>query len=250
MTVSSVNIGTGVILVAGATVTITVPAGGVPANSNIYVLVTEFEVLGAISTNGTVSDTAGNTYTELTGGVNDAEGDRFQIFEVHGASALTVGNTIVYHLTSATNLAAISAFYATGLVTAISAYDSATKSVVTFNNANPAANQSGTPSIAGELFIAMAGWVSNLSSAGYALDTSNGWTKPPPTLVEGNATAFPGFFYGVAGGLQVNATTAKLTTTPTFSYTTNIQGATIVIGLKPLVPAKPIFFPTKIRLRR
>lgn len=232
--------------VGAATISVTVPSGGIPAGSGIYVYV--YERSGNVLSNGSVADTAGtpNTYTELSGGIHDVANGNTQIFQTFNSYALTSGETITYTLAETTSyrFAVMSVFYVTGLLTS-NPYDSATLNSSLIATAQPSSIQSGTPSVSGEMFLTMAGWVyDTFSPAGFTLDTANGWSAPPPTSIETGNSPYNNQYLGVAGGQQVNSGVGKLTTNPTFSNTAQLYGATVIIGLKPAtgVVSSPFFF--------
>ena len=217
----------------GVSISVTIPAAGIPARSGIYVFVYEDPYSNAAISNGSVSDTAGtpNTYTEIGVGYEDPVGGRTQIFQAYNSNALGSGNTITYTMYVTGNYAVMSVFYVTGLRTSSSPLDAATLTTQTFGYANPAALQSGVPSVSGELFISMAGWQNdNGSTSVFSLDTSNGWVAPPPTGISG-VDPTPTHF-GIAGGAQVNAGVSTLTTAPTFTSHTGLFGITAIFGLK------------------
>ena len=224
-----VDIGTASVGSVGSTLALTVPSGGVPAGSAIYVYLYEGATAGAVTVNGSVADNAGtpNSYTEVTGGSEDGASSRLQVFQAYNSNALTSGKLISYTPVVITNGVVMSAFYITNVST--NPYDSGTKHIVTFGGANPAANQSGTPSVAGEIFLASAGW-SSIPNPGYSLDTGNGWAGSPPDAVQVSTASD---FIGTAGGEQLNSGTGKLTTQPTFSTSTGVFGSTIVFGIIP-----------------
>lgn len=210
----------------GATVAITVPAGGVPAGSSIYVYAFEYNGSGG---NGTFADSGSNTYSSI-GSSTNANNNSGAIFQAFNVTALTSAQTITYTQHGGADFSSISAFYVTGLTTT-NPFDAATLATVNFvSNTNPVANTSGTPAQGGELFIAMAGWA-NVGTAGYTLDSGNGWTTTPPTLKETNNGG--GVFVGVAGGVQINAGTGTKVTQPTFSSLSGgANGVTVILGLK------------------
>ena len=222
----------------GSNPSVTIPIGGIPAGSAVYVAVYEASIGSFVTANGLVADNAStpNTYTELSGGVEDGSGARLQIFQAYNSNALASGNTITYTLTSVTNRAVMSVFYATGLTTT-NPFDG--KHTTIFTSSPIAGNLSLPPSVAGELFIAVAGWENFSTSAGYTLDTGNGWAVPP-TAIESTFSTSVTNYYGVGGGTQVNSGTGTLTTQPTFTATTN--GSTIILGLKPATTTPSPFF--------
>src|SRR5262245_18245845 len=99
----------------GSTVSVTVPAGGVPATALICVAVCD---RSGVAPGGSVSDSKGNSYAAVVGasrgGVTSNGYGR--IFRAYNATALVSGNTITYTKGSSGARAAISAFYATGIL--------------------------------------------------------------------------------------------------------------------------------------
>ena len=223
------------------TISVTVPTGGIPAGSGIYVAVTSTPP----SYIGTVADTATipNTYTEISGGSTTIF-NRTQVFQAYNSNALTSGQTITYTLNGSPAAAAMTVFYVTGLLTTGNPFDSATLNTAVFNNtgSQPTGTVSGTPTVPGEAFLSIAGWLQRTQiTAGFALDTANGWTAPPPTLVEFNDTGYSDSYLGVAGGFQVNAGTGQLTTQPTFTNLSGLELNIIILGLKPAPPPSSSF---------
>lgn len=209
MAISVTNIGTANSTTAGgATATITVPGGGVPAGALIGLVATE--TASTTAAGGTVTDTGLNTYTAQTPiSLNGVTTNGFsQFFWVNNATTLISTNTIVYAKQTALGRATISAFYVTGLATS-SVLDSAVTASATGTGTSPSVT-SGTPSVAGDLFVAIAGWSAVLSRT-YTQDTGHGWAAPPTAVNPSGTVA------GLGGGNQVNAGTGTIQFTPTIN---------------------------------
>lgn len=226
MAIVVTNIGTGTS--AGATTTISV-GSNIPAGATIYVLASEFPLTLQPTSPGTVADGT-NTYTNIAFAVPVAGArPNAQVFQTQLTAQLNSGSTITYTPLSSGNGQAITAFYVTGLISG-NPFDAATLATSFWNSGPPVPVTSGTPSLAGELFLEVTGYGIATSSPGFTLDTGNGWTNTPPAVIEGNSG---GFFYGVGCGAQTNAGTSTKTGSPTFTSVNVLGGALIVLGLKP-----------------
>lgn len=220
MAISITNIG----VATGATSvnpTVAVPAGGVPANALIVVAVADDSLSGVVGS-GTMSDTI-NTYlsTAAIGNNNAPATNGFgQMFYSAGVSALTNSNSITYTKVLLTATASISAFYATGIATS-SPLDTAVTATATSAGANPSVT-SGTPSVAGELFVAILSMRRGAAPA-FTQDTGHGWAIPPNSELIALAA--------IGGGTQVNAGTGTITFSPTI--TTGVTTSAVqVFGFK------------------
>lgn len=201
MTISVINIGT-TSNTTGATVAITVPAGGVPAGALIFIGITEFTSTGPGG--GSVSDTH-NTYTSVQAKFNNNAsaqgfGDSFYAANV---TALTSSDTITYTKKVSGAQCGITACYAVG-ITPTNPLDTAATAVTTGLTSSPTVT-SGTPSGAGELFF---GLVTQNSGGVPGFVQASGWATPPNEPTATNNTA-------VDGGNQVNAGSGTLTFNPT-----------------------------------
>lgn len=230
MTFTVTNIGTKVGAGGGggaSTTVVTVGVGGVPAGANIYVGKVEVNSGGPGFFTGSCSDSKGNSYANKISVQDISQWSEGATFQARNVTALVNGDTITYSKGNPASYTAMSAFYVTGMVTASDPYDSATAATGTNQGG---ATVSGTPSVAGELFIAVTGfWDDANSSAGYSLDTSNGWAAPP-TFVQDNTGG--GDFQGVGGGTQVNSGTGTKTTHPTFSGPDTVRATQMIFGIK------------------
>jgi hypothetical protein len=200
---------------AGATVAVTVGAGGVPSGCIIVVQVAESANSAPA---GSVADSASNTYVaEVGANHSGATAQGFgRVFDVVGAAALVNTNTITYTKAVSGSAASISACYVTGAATT-SPLDTAVTASATGNSTTPSVT-SGTPTIAGELFI---GFSSENNVRVYT--QASGWASPP-TLVN---AAIP----FTLGGNRVNAGAGTLTYNPTLAISANWMAA--VIAYKP-----------------
>ena len=215
---------------SGTTISVTIPTGGIPAGSAIYVFVLE----GGVTVNGSVADNAStpNTYSLLTSQKIIYSSGTQQIYQSYNSNALVAGNTITYTRSTPNSPVVMSVMYVTGLMISGNPYDSVTLNYVAFNGgAQPGANLSGTPSVSGEVFLAVLFWWDTVTHT-VTLDTANGWISPPPTTVS-LYSGGGGYYIGFEGGYQINAGTGKLTTQPTISSVTdNTIGGTFIFGLK------------------
>lgn len=223
MTIATTNIGTAGAIALG--VSASVGAGGVPSGSLIVVCIQDTTV-GAAT--GSVADTAGNTYTLIASKSpnNSSTNGAAQMFYAWNSSALSSGNSITYTGTDASRSKSISAFYATGIQTSSDPLDTAVTVTGSSAVASPSALVSGTPAVAGELFVACLGR-NNPTGAVFSQDTTHGWATPPNAASEGSGSPHS----GINGGSQVNAGTSTISWQPTFN--TGANSGSIVAGFKP-----------------
>lgn len=203
MAIAITNIGIGSNL-AGSTATRAIPAGGVPAGALLICCIADASpsLLGG----GSISDTI-NTYTAVTAVANNGSilNGFGQLFYAENVTALTSANTITYTKAVTGNRATIDALYATGIVSSGS-LDTAVTATTTGSSTTPSVT-SGTPALAGELFLAFA--TVNVASA-YTQDTGHSWATPPTAS---NAQI------SIGGGTQVNAGSSPITFAPTWGTT-------------------------------
>lgn len=158
---------------AGATIAVTVPAGGVPAGALIVVFIGEQDtVIG-----GSVADTAGNTYTAVGGKVNSTPNCYGRFFYAYNVSALVSANSITFTKHTSGSRAVITAWYVTGSQIASDPLDAAV-SATNSGNVTSQTVTSGAPSVAGELLVACCCFAGT--------DTDNltndaTWSNTPPT---------------------------------------------------------------------
>lgn len=170
------------------------------------------------------NDSKGNVFTTITsrGNNNTTQGYGQLSYSVL-TSAVTTSDTFVV-----TNLGGdaiiISVLSASGL--SASPLDTAVTAAASGNSTAPAVT-SGTPSVAGELFVT---WVSAKNAPTLTIDAT--WTTPPldNVSVPSNETG--------GGGYQINAGTG--TKTNTSSLNTGISWAAFIVGFKPAI-AQTVF---------
>lgn len=190
---------------SGTTVTIT--GVTVPAGAMIFCFASE-----AQSAIGSFTDTV-NAYTKL-GLLNGQTNPIAQASYVPVASSLS-GGTITYTRGgSAGDSAAISALYATGLSGV--PLDSAVTAAASGNASAPSLT-SGTPSVAGELFIAVH------SNSGSSSTADPNWSAPPDTDTANNTHVY--------GGNQINAGFGTKSYNPTGNQT---RWNAAIYGFEPL----------------
>jgi len=212
------NIGSSTTVVGGV-VTITIGAGGVPAGAHTVVAVS----WNSTVTQPTVADTAGNTYLIGGGGSvqannNVAANGAGGVFRQRTGLALVNGNTITVTLGGTATLAAVDAFYVTGLLNAGS--DSTGTYNVAFGSSTTPSVTSGVPVRQGELFVAIVTGATLISS--FTQDTTNAaWGTSAPAGSISNAAPVLGV------GFVVNTGTGTLTYAPTFG-TSDAWAATVV----------------------
>jgi hypothetical protein len=243
--ISITNIGTN----SGQGVTVvSVTTGTIPAGSLIVVEV--FEAYAGPTGIGTVTDTAGNSYVVKTT-LNVNTGNYFGVFEVYNSKALSSGNSITYTLNNSPDTANVSAFYATGALATSDPYDSAVLATVTNGSGSPSALQSGTPSVAGELFVAAMATRAggNSEPNDFIQDSGHGWAAPPNyTEINPNGSTL-GPYYADAGGSQVNSGTGELTFTPTVNFSAGTTFAEAILGFEPApVPAAAVARPSMLEI--
>jgi hypothetical protein len=192
------------------TVVLTTTAA-VPAGALICVLVC---VGGSETSIGTLADSSLNSYVNA----KNASSVVAAIFYVKNATAMASGHSITYTIVTPGNAVAMSAFYVTGINTS-APLDTAVGATA-FGVSSAATITSGTPAVAGELFVAM---LTTGTAVTITQDTTHGWASPP------NESDVPSSLK-VAGGTQVNAGTGTKIYSPSIS--TSGWSATVV-GFKP-----------------
>jgi len=211
---------------SGATVTLT--GVTVPAGALIFVVAVEY-IGGTNTTGGSISDATNGSYTAgtaLPNGDNPSYVQyrgfgRYYYFPNSGALS---GATITYTKNSNNAQAAISAFYATGIL-ATSPLDTA---VTASNSDSPSTNPlftltSGTPSVAGELMVAV---VTTDATGWFVQDTGHGWAVPPISVYTGGTGE-------INGGTQVNTGTGTKSFSPGNNSGQARNYAAWVLGFKP-----------------
>jgi hypothetical protein len=212
--VNSVGTGTST---SGSSLTITVPAGGIPAGSVIVVAVSDRT--SSYGSQG-VSDSAGNSYARAAGtfGLNVC-GAFYYAFNV---SALTAGQTIT--ITKAgTDHTSASAVYITGTKTTDPINAGATATANATSASQPSVT-SGTPSVAGCLFLAMAA----VPGATGVYTADSNWATPPLSVETGTG----GADREVDGGHLTDAGTSTHAFNPSYSAAPAAWAA-VVIAIEP-----------------
>ncbi len=219
MAFSVTNIGTGS-SVSGANFNIAVPAGGVPAGATIVVFVSDRN--GSIGSQA-VADSKGNTYTRITS-VIAGTSTLCSVYYAYNVSALSSGDTITI-TKAATDRAAASALYVTGIASG-DPLDSAATNTATVSNGQPSV-ASNTPGTANDLFL---GAVSTPGASGtFTQDSTHGaWSTPPDGVSSGSGSSDR----QIAGGHLTGSGTSTQTYAPTFSSTPTFASS-IIIALKP-----------------
>lgn len=205
----------------GATLAVTVGAAGVPAGSLIAVAITEFTTTG---TQGTISDNKSNVYTFIAAGTlnNNPGGGLGAIYYVKNSIALVNGDIITYTKHSSGVVCAMSVVYAAG-IDVTSPLDIAVTTIATGFNATPSVT-SGTPSVAGELFLgAVMTGGSTIFSQGASFSTPFNQATSGASAVDRQ----------VDGGNLVSAGTSTKTYAPTFDVSHTF--VIFILGFKPVV---------------
>jgi hypothetical protein len=186
----------------GATISNSVPAGGVPAGALSVTAIMENKNSAPA---GSVTDTASNTYIAAVGAnPNAATANGFvRIFYAWNVAALVSGNLITYNKVTSGDEANISSIYATGIQNSSDPLDSAASATATGSSSTPSVT-SGTPAASGDLFVGTAGLKTN--TVFFSTDAS-GWTS---IANEANANIVNVFSY------QINAGSGTKTYNPVF----------------------------------
>lgn len=213
----------------------------VPAGSLIRVAAFGGQSTGA----GTVSDTAGNSYTLRTSAhPNGVTADgTLQLFECPNCLALSSGNTIKYTTGSGSSNIFLECAYATGVATS-SPNDSGATNTATGSSTTPSVT-SGSPAQSGEVFFATVMFFANVASP----TQPSGWTG---LTTESNGTVNE----TLTSGYIVNAGTGTETYNPT-GLTPSSFWAALIVAYKPAVASPfvqadwptpvPTLFPTSLR---
>jgi len=190
-------------------------ANGVPAGATIIVAVRE-STTTTNPTSGSVTDSAGNSYT-LSGAIVNTAG-RTGIWYCQNCLTIASAGTITYTKTGATTDPTV---ICAGYITGIGAYDSAVfASSVSNSNVTTLTVTSGTPSVAGELFVAFMG----VQVSETTITNDLYWASPPFDAAV-STTPCP------IGGFRLNAGNGALTYVPSWGTTGTCAGA--VIGFQP-----------------
>lgn len=210
----------------GATVAVTIPAGGVPSGAVIVVVTGEGSGVN-FSTGGSMSDTV-NTYSQITHLNNGTNLGYGVMWHADNVSALTSANSITWTKQTSGDVGVISAFYATGV--SASPLDTAVTASTAASTSTPSIT-SGTPSVAGELIV---GGLTGTPASNGTLTFTNGGSFVTPfdtvnSSVSGSGSAT------AAGGHEINAGSAAVTFSGTLSAAR--ANAIFVVGFKPAPPS-------------
>lgn len=205
---------------SGATLALTVPAGGVPVGANIIAFVCYGDNFSPNST-GSVTDTAGNTYTAL--GPYELAGvagvGYIAAFYATGVAALNAGDTIT--LTKDRSIATV---MGVAYMTGAGLFDSAS-----FNhggNTGAATSiTSNAPSVAGTQMIGLMGW-QDATAATMTQDAT--WSDIYTNLKTSGASVRN---VGIGMASLVDATTGTVTYAPHLSASNRYHS--IVMGFLP-----------------
>lgn len=193
----------------GATLVSTVPAAGTPAGATIVVVVCE---RANAAPGGTITDTAGNTYTAVaSASIDNTQANGFgRVFYAINTAALVSGNVITYTRAISGSPCAMECMQLTGVDAAVS-IDAAATATTTGNSATPSVT-SGIPGSGNDIFI---GFVCGQGSLGaFTQDSTNGaWATPPVASSSGTADGSA----KLNGGSLVASGLAAKTYAPTFA---------------------------------
>jgi hypothetical protein len=220
---------------SGATIAKAVTAN-VTVGSLVVVAVYDKSVAAS---GGSMTDDAGNTYTAVSP-VNPAGSTAngiCQFFYSFLTVQLNSAQNVTYTKQTSGAVASVSVMSATGGASLDSAVTASNTTAA--GNSAPTSLNSGTPAVAGELFVAMSG--EHVISPTLTTDSGNGWAVPP-AIGGGTGTAF------LVGGNQVNAGTGTKAWHPTSSKTGG--WASIIIGFKPFAAPPPFTRPMRFFKQR
>jgi hypothetical protein len=212
VTIAVNNIGT-TSNTSGATLAIS----GVTAPVGSVIVVGIFELTSTASP-GTVSDGV-NTYVLAASGRTGGSGNIVSVY--YAANASLSSGTITYTKHTSGSPAELTAVYVTGAQT--SPLDAAVTATGTGSSSTPSL-ASGTPALAGEMFLAFIGFAG--VSTSFTQDSGHGWATPPNSVI----TAGNG---NLAGGSQVNAGSGAITFAPTLGA--SVAWVAFIIGLEPMI---------------
>ena len=201
---------------SGATLAFTPNGPAIPPGSCVVFVVCE---AGATS-NGAVSDGV-NTYSLVASQTLGGSSGQLQVFRAYNAAAIgQYGASVTYTKVGSANKCSMSGFAVTNV---LSTSDPVDASVTVSGNGTTTTPSltSGTPSVAGELFVCALG----INSTGTTYTQSGGLAAPPDNQI--NETTCQ-----IAGGSLINPGTSAYVFAPTVAAT--VTGtASIIIGLKP-----------------
>lgn len=200
----------------GTTLAVSVPVAGIAAGALVLVAVQE----GSTIVNGSVADSAGNTYTNDANATSGSNGIRLQLYRSVIATGLTSGQSITYTKHANNHATGISAFYATSSTGWPASPLDLSPAGTTGTSTSPSIT-SGTPAAAGELFAAAAAWS---ATATFTQDSGHGWAVPFDVDTAQSSAS-------IGGGNQVNAGTGALTFNPTLSA--SVAWGAVLVSYKP-----------------
>ena len=177
----------------------------------------------SISNSGSVTDSAGNSYTSKV-----SEGDTTNgygsIFVINSPNATTV-SSITYTSAGGVAPCVIAALYLTGAATS-SPVDAAVTAAAQSGSGTPSVT-SGVPSVVNEFFVA---WTTSSSNGTFVQDTTDGWVSTYGLSTGVRSTTGTGDnTIGGGGSQQVAGLTAKTFAPTGFSA----PWAAMVLGIKP-----------------
>lgn len=221
MTIVVTNIGTNFSkTVANTTaLTVSVPAGGVPAGATIIVGIANSWLSSLGTSDGT------NVYTDtLTQGLNNtAASGVVYLSYAENVAALVSGNTIsITNNSGASRVVVASAFYVTGLATPGPAIDNTVFARAFGSSTTPSVTAAAVPATAGSLIVGIVG-TNGPSGDTFTQDSTHAAYATPPVRV-GSSGGAQTSNWCVAGGNVVSS--AQLTYAP--SITSRDWGAIIV----------------------
>lgn len=193
----------------GATIAITVPTA--VSSGSLIVVVTAEGNQTSYTTGGTVTDSAGNSYTEVCHAQTPTT-DFGQLFYAKNVSALSTSQTITFNKQTSGDRASLSALFATG-VDKSGPLDSGVTTTSNGTGTTPSVT-SNTPTVTGELFVGAT--VSQQNTQLFTQDTGNSWATPPDQIGFTSSNLGSNFVC-IGAGNQVNAGSAAKTYSPTFS---------------------------------
>jgi len=218
---TATNIGT--VTTTGAA-SISVTTGTVPAGALIFGACSEIN-FGLTTTPGSMADATNGTYTAVTPKAQGTGTTRGigQIFYFPNSAALS-SVSVTYTLGLITDGAACSFFYITGIKPTSPLDTSVTKQ--SSGRLALVALTSGTPSVAGEFFVAVL-TADDSGGTTYTQDTIDSWVAPP-TFAFNNAADV-----SVAGGGQINAGTGTIEFNPPNAATEFTDWAAQIVAFEP-----------------
>lgn len=179
---------------AGATLTL---AGiTVPANSLIVVVTNE----AVATTDGTLSDGGTNTYAKAAAVTESTSAGRAIVWYIYNCAALN-NATLTFTKAGTGHVAAMTAFYATGVQISPDPRDTAFQNSSAVNSATPTVT-SNAPTAAGELVVAVCAY-SNAVAKTYTQDSTHNFNVPISATNAQGTASLGGGHLNVGGSLAV-----------------------------------------------